>query len=365
MPPKEIFTAKITDRFLLNKPGSSKETWHITLSAEGRTPSFQVGDSIAIYPKNDPEEVSAVLKQLGVSESLLVKDSRVSPALPSKEMPILELLSSHYNIQAVPSRVIDFLQGYKKCALKEHLFPHTLSEWLMALGISNEDLPLEELVSKLQPLVPRFYSIASTPLQVDGGIDLMVAKAWYDFAGQKRLGVCSNYLISHAQEGISAYIQPTRHFLFPSDPHIPLLLIGPGTGLAPFRAYLQDRLLKQQLSGKVWLFFGERQKEYDYFYDEFWEQLQKEPFFRMSLAFSRDTPQKIYVQHRLWEARDRVWDWLQQGGQIYVCGDAKNMARDVETTLLEIFKTMLGSEDKAREYLKELRSTGRYLRDIY
>lgn len=365
MSSKQTFTAKIETRFLLNQPGSSKETWHVTLKAQDKRPAFQVGDSIAIYPKNDPIEITASLRALALDSSLRYLDPR-----KRVDLTLQEILCDHYNIQALPERASQFLQihqqrVHQQRGVPEGTIPHTLSEWLHGLQLTGKDLAIEEFLTKLQPLLPRFYSIASTPLQSEDEIELMVAKAWYEAGGQKRFGICSHYLTSHAHEEVTAYIQPTRHFIFPDDPYVPLILIGPGTGLAPFRAYLQDRLKKQHTCGRVWLFFGERQQAYDYFYSDFWERLKKEQFFHMSVAFSRDHEHKVYVQHKLWEERKVVWDWLQEGGRIYVCGDAKNMARDVEKVLLDIFTEILKSPEKALEYLKELRSQGRYLRDIY
>jgi sulfite reductase (NADPH) flavoprotein alpha-component len=226
----------------------------------------------------------------------------------------------------------------------------------------------EELPSLTLPLLPRFYSIANSPKVFPHEIHLLVAHHTYHNHGQTRRGVASHFLCEIAQIGTTSlpiYLQPTPHFTLPEDPRADIILIGPGTGVAPFRAFLQERLATQA-PGRNWLFFGERHRAYDFYYQEFWLALEEQGHLRLDLAFSRDTPQKIYVQHKMYESRKSLWNWLEHGAFFYICGDATRMVKEVETTLCHIVKEEgKKSEEEALAYLKQLKRAKRYLTDVY
>jgi sulfite reductase (NADPH) flavoprotein alpha-component len=215
--------------------------------------------------------------------------------------------------------------------------------------------------------MPRFYSIASSPKVFPNEVHLTVAFLQYEANGQIHTGVGSHFLCCQAEVELTPvpiYVQPSHHFTLP-DPNTAMILIGPGTGIAPFRAFLQERLATQA-PGLNWLFFGERNRATDFYYSDFWLQLEKQGRIRLDLAFSRDQPQKIYVQHKILEHKKSFWDWIQQGSWIYVCGDAENMAKDVDAALQQIAREegQLSEED-ARLYIKSLRTEKRYLLDVY
>jgi len=214
--------------------------------------------------------------------------------------------------------------------------------------------------------MPRFYSIASSPKKDPLHLHLTVAYVCYEKNGRKRCGIGSHYLCEEVDKTtpISLYIQNAEHFALPGTDK-PIIMIGPGTGIAPFRAFLEEREHTNSTS-KNWLFFGERNKQTDFYYEEFFNKLIAKNFLKLTTAFSRDKEQKIYVQHKLQEHAKEVYKWLNSGAYLYVCGDAKKMAKDVEKTLLEIIETEGNfSQEKAKEYLSNLRKDKRYIQDVY
>lgn len=341
------FCSFIKERALLTREGSTKKTYHISLGIE-ESVHFQVGDSVAVIPSNDPEMVESILKKLKVSPEEEILDPKT----------------------ALPIRFFDFL--LKKANL-ERVFLHKLypveKRVLPLIDLVKEHRPSpSELSRVLLPLMPRFYSIASSPKVFPHEIHLTVALVEYFVEGSARYGVGTHFLCQRAEIGstsIPIYIQPSNHFSLPEDPSASIICIGPGTGIAPFRSFVQERLATNAC-GRNWIFFGERNQQTDFYYEDFWEDLAKQGRIRLSTAFSRDQPDKIYVQHKMLEEKKSLWNWIQSGSFIYVCGDAKEMAKDVERTLLEIFKEE-GSmnEGEARAYLKELRQNKRYLLDVY
>jgi sulfite reductase (NADPH) flavoprotein alpha-component len=223
-------------------------------------------------------------------------------------------------------------------------------------------------VDMLSPLLPRFYSIASSQLVVGDEIHLTVAGLRYNSNGHERFGVCTHYLCDLAplnEAVISLYIQPHHGFTLPKEKEADIIMVGPGTGVAPFRGFMQERALHQG-TGRNWLFFGERSYQEDYFYRHFWQDLETRSLLKVNTAFSRDQEHKIYVQHRMLEHGAEIFRWIDNGAYFYVCGDAQRMAKDVETTLLQIIQ-IYGSktEQEAKEYLKKMRTDKKYLRDVY
>lgn len=229
-------------------------------------------------------------------------------------------------------------------------------------------VPLQELCHYLLPLLPRLYSIANSPLCTPHEIHLTVSYLQYTTSSQSRTGVGSYFLCQWAkayETPIPFSIQPAEHFSLPPHLDIPIIMIAAGTGVAPFRAFMQERQ-KRQASGGHWLFFGERQRAYDFYYEEYWVQLQEQRLLRLDTAFSRDHAHKVYVQHKLQEQAAEVWQWICAGAYLYVCGDADNMAKDVDQALCHVIQQQGSmSEESAKKYLKTLRQQKRYLLDVY
>jgi sulfite reductase (NADPH) flavoprotein alpha-component len=250
-----------------------------------------------------------------------------------------------------------------KGKLSEFLHTHSL------LDLSGmHAAPDLSSISKLMPLLPRFYSIANSALVFPDEIHLTVAYVTYVANGQIRKGIGSYFLCSYAQESmtpIPIYLQPSNHFTLPDDGGASIILMGPGTGVAPFRAFLQERLASSA-TGRNWLFFGERNRATDFYYEPFFTELAKAGRLRLDLAFSRDTAEKTYVQHKMYEERKSLWAWLQEGAYFYVCGDAEEMAKDVDAMLHRIAREVGGmTEEESHLYVKRLRAEKRYLTDVY
>lgn len=363
------YLSRIKDRFLLNNASSTKKTYHIAITIDAASFPFHPGDSIGILVQNDPQEVDAILKHIGKTG----QEEILHPKLHTP-VSLWDFLLRSANLSRVNSSFLKQLIGAENELFlpenKEKLttFLHTHSV-LDLLHLKQKPLYGDRFdLSKLMPLLPRFYSIANSSLVFPGEIHLAVAYLSYIAHGQIRKGVASRFLCDLAEIGttpIPIYLQPTHHFRLPQDPNASIILIGPGTGIAPFRAFLQQRLATGS-TGRNWLFFGERNRTFDFYYQDFWLSLEQEGHLRLDLAFSRDTQEKIYVQHRLYEQRKSIWSWLQDGAYFYVCGDAENMAKAVEATMLQIIREEGGlKEDEARAYLRELRQAKRYLTDVY
>lgn len=341
------YLARIKERTLLTKEGSSRKTFHIVLDVETKALPFKPGDSIGVIPTNDPKVVDQILEYLKATGEELIQDSK------GQTHTFRDFLTSHANLSKVSFHK---LLDVEKTALP-----------LLELVKHHQPEPKE--VSKiLLPLLPRFYSIASSSKVYPQEIHLTVASNSFVINGHLHLGVGSHFLCDYAQIGstpIPIYVQPSNHFTLPDDPNKPLILIGPGTGVAPFRAFIQERIATQA-EGKNWLFFGERNRAFDFYYKDFWLELERQGRLRLDTAFSRDQIEKIYVQHKLLENKKALWEWIEEGAIVYVCGDANKMAKDVELTLLEIAQLegkMNGEE--ARLLLKKLRLEKRYLLDVY
>lgn len=364
------FPAKIKERFLLTKEGSSKKTFHVILDLEGSQIDFKVGDAIGIYPHNDPLLVQRMLQLLNTDSNQLVTHPRTQEKLSlktflSEKINLTRLTSGFIKLLAPQSETLSALLG-DKAALLDYCHTHDTLSFLTEF--KNYNFSLQDFLASFSPLLPRFYSIASSPKHHPEEIHLTVALTSFKHQGEIRHGVASNFLCHLAQENttsIPCYIQPTPHFTLPEDQHASIIMIGPGTGVAPFRAFLQERIALNS-PGKNWLFFGERNRHSDFFYEDFWQSLVKEKKLRLDVAFSRDQQEKIYVQHKLLEQGQDVWKWLQDGAYLYICGDADPMAKDVEAALVSITERYGNlNEHEARDYLKHLRAEKRLLVDVY
>lgn len=349
---KKTFIGYIKERYLLNGQKSTKKTYHIVLGHEDDFP-YKVGDSIGIYPTNDPHLVDAILDRLQADSNQYVQEKKTKEFLP-----LGDFLLYRANLSKVSSSCLSFLKVEKEEG------PCDLLDYLEKV---NHPVDAKELCLYLLPQLPRFYSIASSPLRQNNQIDLTVSYLQDHIKNRVRYGVASHFLCTLAQPStpIPFFLFPSKGFTLPKDSSAHVIMVGPGTGIAPFRAFLLQRQL-QKATGKNWLFFGERNKEYDFYYQKLFTDLQKDNFLRLSTAFSQDQQEKIYVQHRLQENSKEIWQWLKEGAYFYVCGDAKKMAKAVHQALLDIvIKEEKLSLAEAKHYLKKLKETGRYLLDVY
>jgi len=359
----------IHKRYPLTKESSSKQTWHISLDLSQTDIQFRPGDSVGIYAQNDPILVSHLIEAIGAEPMTPITHKRTGETLP------LETFFTHRaNLNQLTSKFLKLVCECASCSNIEKLLQDkpALRTYLTKndpLGLlreyRNTAIPLQDLVDQFSLLLPRFYSVASCGKTHSGTLDLTVALFTWMQDGEKRYGVASHFLCHLAKIGktpIPLFVQPAPHFRLPEDPSTPIIMIGPGTGIAPFRAFLQDRQF-HGAKGKNWLFFGERNRSSDYFYEE---EFATHPNLRIETAFSRDQSEKIYVQHKLKEHASEVCDWIEKGAHLYVCGDAKEMAKEVEKTLIEIFQTHRKLDEKAaKDHLKSLKKEGRYLLDVY
>ncbi|MBS0621255.1 MAG: sulfite reductase [Verrucomicrobia bacterium] len=369
---------KILRRELLTKEGSSKCTYHLTLSTVGSGLTFKVGDSLGIYSQNDPVLVRRLIHAMGAEEKDPVTDPKSGEVLT-----LWDFLSYKANLSRITSEFLKFLYKYtsshdEKNALGHLLEPESkplLTAFLtthdpldLFLTYPVENAPLQERCALFSPLLPRFYSVASSQAAFPDQVDLTVALTTYQHGGEKRYGVGSHFLCHLAEiekTPIPSYVQTAPHFSLPADDAAPIILVGPGTGIAPFRAFLQERMARNA-PGKNWLFFGERNRATDYFYGDYLEELSKQQKLELDLAFSRDGAEKIYVQHLMYAKKNLLWKWLQEGAYFYVCGDAHKMAKDVEMTLQKIAQEEGAmSEEAAKLYVRTLRKEKRYLADVY
>lgn len=370
------FLASVKERYSLSKLGSKKETVHIVLDIEGSGLQYEPGDSLGVFPVNDAELVKRTLEALKASGDEVVQDKK------GESFAFRNYLTTHANLKGISRKTVQKLishlplpqkkplellleEGHKE-ALKEWMLSHEL--WDLIEHHPEVHFTPQEVVDLAMPLLPRFYSIASSQKQHPNEIHLTVAYLRYETRGISRVGVCTHYLCQLAplhQPIVPLYIQPSHDFKLPQDPDASMIMIGPGTGVAPFRSFLQEREARQD-TGKSWLFFGEWTRSHEFFYEEEWEKWVKTGNLKLTTAFSRDQERKIYVQHRLKEMGKEVYQWLEQEAYIYVCGDAHQMAKDVEQALKEIIQEHGHFDAKeAQDYIKRLRTQKRYLRDVY
>ncbi len=368
----------IRERFLLTQKGSSKKTFHLCLSLENTGISFKVGDSVAIFAENDPTLVSHLIAAMKATGEEIILDPRSEQEISlrtflSKKANLSRLTSSflklfyeHEMLHEKKNHLHRLLQQENRPLLSQYLSAHDPLDLFREFQEVNA--PLQQMCAQFGPLLPRFYSVASSQLSHPNQVDLTVALFTFTHSGEQRFGVASHFLCNMAkvqETPIPIYVQPAHHFTVPADDSTPIIMIGPGTGVAAFRAFMQERMARGA-QGKNWLFFGERNRETDFFYQDYWEGLVKEGKLRLDLAFSRDQSEKVYVQHRMMQSAPELWKWLQDGAYFYVCGDAHRMAKDVEATLVQIaIEQGAMSEEAAKAHVKLLRTQKRYLADVY
>lgn len=366
------YLALVFENVNLNGRGADKKTHHLELSIENSGLSYEPGDAVAVIPTNAREWVEELIEALGLSANELVET-------PKGTLPLSEALERCYEItQLTPlfvERYASFNQDpkLKRLSLPENrreLMEFTHGRWIVDLvrECPAPGLQAQELLYCLRPMQPRLYSIASSQAAYPDELHLLVAVVEYQIDGRLRQGTASSYLAERVKMGdrIPIYVETNKHFRLPKDPDAPIIMVGPGTGVAPFRAFMQEREACAA-KGKNWLFFGERHFRTDFLYQIEWQKWLKTGLLtRMEVAFSRDGPEKTYVQHRMLEHARELYAWLEEGAYFYVCGDASRMAPDVHRALVEVVqKQGAYTHDQAEEYVKTLQQEKRYLKDVY
>lgn len=372
------FPALVTANGLLSKPGSGKETRHMVLSLSGSGMQYQPGYSLGVFPLNDPAVVDGLVRLLGLDPAHPV-------AQPDGTTPTLHtLLTQDYTLNRAGTKLVKAIAeklppGPQKDELSAIVADETrLAEYVFSRDVIDvfSDYPgvkpsPEELTGMLNRIMPRLYSIASSQAKHPDEVHLTLAVVRYETHGRKKKGLASGYLADDTEPGqtrVPVFLAPNKHFKLPDNPQTPVIMIGPGTGIAPFRAFLEQREM-DKATGPNWLFFGDQKKATDFLYEEeFTAWLQSGLLTRLDTAFSRDQAHKIYVQDRMRENGAEIWKWLQQGAYFYVCGDAKRMAKDVHQALIDIVREHGGMtpEDADTHVNKTLmKDERRYVRDVY
>ncbi|HYF33778.1 MAG TPA: flavodoxin domain-containing protein, partial [Prosthecobacter sp.] len=367
------FHAELKERVLLNGKGTAKETWHYEFSLDGSGLAYEPGDALGIVPTNDPEEVQYLLKVTKHTgdEEVNVTDIGTKP--------LQAALREDFDITALTRPILVKLQALtksKKLAvlladdakdkLKDYLWGRSIADAIT--DFAPKGLSTADLVSLFRKLPPRLYSIASSPLAHPDEVHLTVASVRYNAHGRNRKGVASTYLADLLQKGDKApvYVNQNKQFRLPAAADTPIIMVGPGTGVAPFRAFVEHRA-ELGRHGKSWLFFGDQRYTYDFLYQTEWqEHLANKSLTRLDVAFSRDQPEKIYVQHKMAERSKDLYAWLREGAHFYVCGDANRMAHDVHEALIGVVSKEGGlSREAAEVYVEDLKKNKRYQRDVY
>jgi sulfite reductase (NADPH) flavoprotein alpha-component len=373
---KNPFPATITINRKLTGEGSNKDTRHFEINLAGSGLAYEVGDSLGIFPKNDTDLVEGILKNQGFNgdEQVTNPDGKIVSLREALTKDFIVSEPSKQLLQALPEKDSSsaFLQDLLDPGSKNHLEDYIWGRDVLDLleEFTAAKFTPEELVKVLRKLQPRLYSIASSQRAVGESVHLTVAVVRYEPERSSHLhrGVCSTFLAERAEGNgkVPVFVHTAKHFRVPENPETPTIMVGPGTGIAPFRAFLQER---QALgaNGKNWLFFGEQKAASDYFYGDEFEGWQAAGVLnKFTTAFSRDQEHKIYVQHRMLENAAELYDWLENGAIFYVCGDAARMAKDVDTALHQIVE-QVGSKstEQAKEYVDALKKQKRYRKDVY
>ncbi len=369
---KNPFPSELSEKVLLNGKGSAKETYHFELSLEGSGLTYAPGDSLAVIPHNAGDVVDQVIEASGLDRAALVN-------LKGEQFTLERALTSKLDITTltlpVMKRYAELAKHDQLNALLEPKSKTKLLDYMNGRDVADllRDFPCEQLtadafVAIMRKLPPRLYSIASSPKAHPGEVHLTVAVVRYDAHGRKRKGVCSTYLADRLAEGEKAevFVTANKNFKLPDDPEAPIIMVGPGTGIAPFRAFVEERAATSA-KGKNWLFFGDQHYLTDFLYQTEWQSyLEDGVLTKLDVAFSRDQLKKIYVQDRMRERAKELFAWIEAGAYFYVCGDATRMAVDVDQALHEIIASEGKlSDEAAAEYVKRLKAEKRYLRDVY
>ena len=368
------FPARMLVNRRLSGPESEKDTRHFELDLTGWGLGFDVGDSVGVYPTNDPELVDEIIRALGASGNEQV------PRLKGEPTSLREALLRDYSItqptpkflKAIAQRadaaptLQSLLAPDRKQDLQNYLWGMEVIDFL--IEHPSVRFSPEEFVGLLSKLQPRLYSVASSLKAFPDQVHLIVDVVRYESRGRIRKGVASSFLAERADHvAVPVFPSNAKHFHLPENPDTPIIMVGPGTGVAPFRAFLQERKVTGA-KGKNWLFFGAQHVSCDFAYKEDFSSFMKEGILtRLDCAWSRDQAQKIYVQHKMQETAAEIWKWIDtDGAQFFVCGDARRMAKDVDAILRNIVQEHGGKTvDQANEYVEKLKTDKRYKRDVY
>ena len=356
-PNTDIVEAEVTEHVNLNSSRSAKETIHLALGFDNGAPAYEPGASLDVYPENDPAYVDEFLKLAGVHDDALRQEfmaSRDVTTLSVKAIETYAAATGHQEVRQLlaEGKARDWTSGRQLIDL---------------VGVFPSALDAERLRALTRPLAPRAYSIASSRKEAGDEAHLLVSAVRYASHGRDRKGVASAFIAERLKKGarVRVKLKPNKHFGLPAADR-DIIMVGPGTGVAPFRAFVQERRAVGA-AGKSWLFFGDRSYTHDFLYQLDWQEYLKDgALTRMDVAFSRDRPDKVYVQHRIWERRKDLVDWLENGANFYVCGDAKSMAKDVRAMLVAAYadvKTLSGAG--AEQAVAALERDRRYLQDVY
>jgi sulfite reductase (NADPH) flavoprotein alpha-component len=368
------FKAEILESVNLNGRGSNKETRHLELSLEGANLEYEPGDSLGIYPENDPALVDLLIWEVNWNP-----DEQVAVNKQGDRSPLRDALITNYEITVLTKPLIEKasqvfsnndLKGLLAAGNEEELRRYIEGRDLLDLvrDFALKEVPASTFISILRKIPPRLYSIASSLKANPDEVHLTIGAVRYNAHERDRTGVCSIQCAERALPGdfLPVFIQRNQNFKLPSDQDTPIIMIGPGTGIAPFRSFLQERE-ELEAEGKSWLFFGDQHFVTDFLYQIEWQQwLKNGVLTKMDVAFSRDTEEKVYVQDRMKENSRELYQWLEDGAVVYICGDEKRMAHDVHETLITIIEREgQMSREQAEDYLTDMQQHKRYQRDVY
>lgn len=366
---KNPFPATLLERVSLNGRGSAKEVVHLELSLEDSGLTYEPGDALGVCAENDAQYADELLVSLGA-------DPNETVSTPHGEKIAREAFLHDYEITTITR---PFMKSWEELAQsksfsdivndsdKFHDYTYGREVIDVVKDFPVEGVATQDFLDMLRKMPPRLYSIASSIDAHPEEVHLCVGATRYEAHGRKRLGVCSTYLAERIQEDetIRVYVDPNKNFKLPADPDVPVIMVGPGTGIAPFRAFVEQREI--QRASRNWLFFGDQHFDTDFLYQTEWQQwLKSGVLSRMDVAFSRDQKQKLYVQHRMLEQAKSLYGWLEEGAHFYVCGDEKRMAHDVHSALIDIVSDQgAKSKEDAEAYVKAMQKDRRYQRDVY
>ncbi|WP_423801171.1 sulfite reductase subunit alpha [Neobacillus sp. SAB-20_R2A] len=368
------FQAKVLKNINLNGSGSSKETRHIELSLKGSGLSYNPGDALGVVPANDPELVAALLEEMAWDE-----ETEVTVGKQGETLSLKEALTNYFEITLLSKKILQQAATFTEnedlqklilvenaAQLKEYCYGRDLLDMLRDFGPWKASA--QDIVSLLRKMTPRLYSIASSIAANPEEVHLTIGAVRYTSHGRERKGVCSVLCAERVQEGdtLSVFVQANKHFHLPESGNTDIIMVGPGTGIAPFRSFIQERAVNKA-AGRTWLFFGDQHAASDFLYQAELETYQKDGVLtKLDTAFSRDSDQKVYVQHKMLEHGKELFEWLEKGAYFFVCGDKEHMAKDVNDALITVIEKEGAFDREAAEaYLKELQKQGRYLRDVY
>jgi sulfite reductase (NADPH) flavoprotein alpha-component len=356
-PNLDVVEAEVSETINLNSSRSNKETYHLELTFDGATLPYKPGDALDLYAENDPAYVDALLKAAGLSSDTALR----SDFIKSRDVTTLSLKTVENYANATGQKYV-----------KELLEAGEAKAWIVGRQLIDliEQFPIaidaEKLRALTRPLSPRAYSIASSRSEVGEEAHLLISAVRYETHGRARKGVASNYAAG-LKKGtrVRVKLKPNKHFTLPASDR-DIIMVGPGTGVAPFRAFVQERRATEA-KGRNWLFFGDRTFTHDFLYQLEWQDALKDgALARMDVAFSRDTPEKVYVQNRIWDKRRDLIEWLDGGANFYVCGDMNAMAKDVRATLVRAYADVKSlSPEAAEQAVATLERDRRYQQDVY